>query len=94
MLVPVLMEKIPSELKLMIPRKCSKEELEAQEVFIKITSENSDSKQPYSALNLFSSGKHNSHSKQEKPHEESSTKNLLRTCVSFVFEIIKQNFVI
>ena len=27
MLVPVLMEKIPSELKLMIPRKCSSEKL-------------------------------------------------------------------
>ena len=89
MLVPVLMEKIPSELKLMISRKCSnkeiwniknilvvyKEELEAREkVFTKISGENSDSKQPYSALNLFDSGKHNSHSKQEKPHEKSSKK--------------------
>ena len=59
MLVPVLMGKIPPELKLMISRKCSnkelwnsknilvvyKEELEAREkVFIKITSENTDSK--------------------------------------------------
>ena len=86
-LVPVLMEKFPSELKLMISRKYSnkkfrnikntlvvyKEELKAREkVFIKITSENSNSKQLYSALNLFNSGKHNSHSKQEKPHEKSS----------------------
>ena len=52
-----------------------KEGLEARErVFIKLTSENSDSKQAYSALNLFNRGKHNSHSKQEKPHEKSSKK--------------------
>ena len=49
-----------------------KEELKARvKVFIKIYSENSNSKQLYSALNLFNSGKHNSHSKQEKPHEKS-----------------------
>ena len=45
-----------------------------EKVFIKISSENSDSKEPYSALSLFSSGKHNSHSKQEKPYEKSSKK--------------------
>ena len=45
-----------------------------EKVFIKISSENPDSKEPYSALNLFSSGKHNSHSKQEKPYEKSSKK--------------------
>ena len=41
---------------------------------MKIAIENSDPKEPYSALNLFSSGKHNSHSKQEKPHEKPSKK--------------------
>ena len=46
----------------------------AENFFIKIASENSDSKEPHSALNLFSSSKHNSHSKQEKPHEKSSKK--------------------
>ena len=85
----MLMGKIPSELQLIISRKCSnkelwniknvlvvfKEELEEREkVFIKIISENSDSKQPYSALNFFSSGKHNSYSKQENLHEKSSKK--------------------
>ena len=87
MLIPVLTEKIPSDLKLMISRKCNskelwninnvlvvyREELEAWEkIFIKINSENFDSKEPHSALNLFTSSKHNSHSKQEKPHEQSS----------------------
>ena len=46
----------------------------AEKFFIKTASENSDSKEPYSVLNLFSSSKHNSHSKQEKPHEKSSKK--------------------
>ena len=39
---------------------------------LRITSENSDSKQPYLALNLFNSGKHNSHLKKEKLHQKSS----------------------
>ena len=42
---------------------------------MKITNKNSDSKQPYLALNLFNSGKHNSHSKKEKLHEKSSKNN-------------------
>ena len=45
-----------------------------KKVSLKITSENSDSKEPYSALNLSSSGKHNSYSRQEKPREKSSEK--------------------
>ena len=89
MLVPVLMEKIPSELKLMISRKCSNKELwnvnisqlftkkswkREKKVSLKITSENSDSKERYSALNLSSCGKHNSYLRQEKPREKSSEK--------------------
>ena len=49
-----------------------------EKVFIKISSENSDSKEPYSALSLFSSGNHNSHSKQEKPYEKSSKKEFTK----------------
>ena len=89
MIVPVLMEKIPSERKLNDFKKCSnkelwniknilvvyKEELEAWEkLFVKITR---DPKESYSALNIFNSGKHSSHSKHEKPHEKSSKRNFL-----------------
>ena len=71
-----------------------KEELKAQEnVFIKITSEISDSKQPYSTLNLFNIGKHNSHLKQEKPHDKSSKCYMIVTLLSFKpFTVIKASY--